>query len=213
VLRERYNPAEDAFNEESRQAERNSLEVAREVPTGFSRNRSIGVWILGVAGLGRQHLQPKSSAASGSLLPGDELVRSPEEDLGGEVPAQFAAQGTLDRDGLKWEFPGAGGNIAAARLARDDEGLAGRWGQEHGRMIGEIQGEWAKLGQRTRHFSNNWTGETQAPGADELRPLELDPYRLRTSRSCRHGVGGLAIAIAVIHRKAGKRRRRTTEHS
>jgi hypothetical protein len=32
--------------------------VAREEPTSFTRNRSVRVWILGVAGSGGQHLQP-----------------------------------------------------------------------------------------------------------------------------------------------------------
>jgi len=43
-----------------------------------------------------------------------ELVGFSEEDLGGKVPAQLAAQGTLNRDGLKGELPDAGWNIAAA---------------------------------------------------------------------------------------------------
>ena len=49
-----------------------------------------------------------SSAASDPLLTGDGLVRSPEEHLRGAVPAQFATDGALDRDGLKWEFLDAG---------------------------------------------------------------------------------------------------------
>jgi hypothetical protein len=59
------------------------------------------------------------------------LVGFSEEDLGGEVPAQFAAQGTLDVDGLEREFPQAGWHVAAALLAGDDEGFAGRWRWEH----------------------------------------------------------------------------------
>ena len=55
---------------------------------------------------------------------GDKLVRSPEEDLRGQVPAQFAAEGALNGDGLKGEFPDAGWNVAAALLARDHEHLA-----------------------------------------------------------------------------------------
>jgi hypothetical protein len=54
-----------------------------------------------------------------------ELVRATQEDLGGAVPAQFAAEGALDRDGLKWEFLDARGNIAAAHFAGHDEGFCG----------------------------------------------------------------------------------------
>ena len=50
-----------------------------------------------------------------------QLVRSPEEDLGGQVPAQFAAEGTLDGDRLERKLPDAGRHIAAAPLAGDDE--------------------------------------------------------------------------------------------
>jgi hypothetical protein len=42
------------------------------------------------------------------------LVRSPEEDLRGQVSTQFAAEGTNNGDGLKGELPDAGWNIAAA---------------------------------------------------------------------------------------------------
>ena len=49
------------------------------------------------------------------------MVRSPEEDLARQVPAQFAAERALYRDGLEGEFPDAGRHIAAATLAGDDE--------------------------------------------------------------------------------------------
>jgi hypothetical protein len=75
--------------------------------------------------------------ASGPLLPGDELVGVSEEDFGGQVSPQFAAQGALDLDGLKGELPDAGWNVAAASFAGDHECLAARGGCEHGRMIGE----------------------------------------------------------------------------
>lgn len=52
------------------------------------------------------------------------MVRSPEEDLGGKVPTQFAAKRALDADGLEWKFPDAGWNVAAAPLTGDDEGFA-----------------------------------------------------------------------------------------
>ena len=45
---------------------------------------------------------------SGPWLAADELVRPTEEDLRGQVPALFTAEGALDRDGLKWEFLDAG---------------------------------------------------------------------------------------------------------
>jgi len=56
-------------------------------------------------------------------LPGDQLVRTTEEDLGGKVPAQLAAEGALDGDGLKWKVVPASGHIAAAFLALHDEGF------------------------------------------------------------------------------------------
>jgi hypothetical protein len=52
------------------------------------------------------------------------LVWPTEENFGGEVPAQFAAEGALDRDGLKRKFIPPGRHIAAAPLALDDEGFA-----------------------------------------------------------------------------------------
>jgi hypothetical protein len=52
------------------------------------------------------------------------LVWSPEEDLRGQVPAQFTAKWTLDGDRLKRKFIPARRHIAAASLASDDEGLA-----------------------------------------------------------------------------------------
>jgi hypothetical protein len=72
---------------------------------------------------------------------GDKLVRSPEEDLRWQVPAQFAAEGALNRDGLKWEFPDAGWNVGAASLAGDDEQPPlDDWESEcHCRSIGEIK--------------------------------------------------------------------------
>ena len=75
---------------------------------------------------GGQGARPgRTSPASGSLLAGDELVRPTEEDLGGQVPALFAAEGAFDRDGLKRKFPDAGRHIAAATFAGDHEGFAG----------------------------------------------------------------------------------------
>jgi hypothetical protein len=52
------------------------------------------------------------------------LVRPTEEDLRRQVPAQLAAQGTLNRDGLKGELSDAGWNVAAASLALHDESFA-----------------------------------------------------------------------------------------
>jgi hypothetical protein len=65
------------------------------------------------------------------------LVRSPEEDLIGKVPAQFATERALDRDGLEREFPDAGWNVAAAPFAGNDEGFAAYRAREHVAMIGE----------------------------------------------------------------------------
>jgi hypothetical protein len=51
------------------------------------------------------------------------LVRPTEENFGRQVPAQFAAEGALDGDGLKGEFPDAGMHVAAAPFALHDEGF------------------------------------------------------------------------------------------
>jgi hypothetical protein len=66
----------------------------------------------------------QASPASGTLLAVDKFVSSPEEDLGGQVPAQFAAELARDGDGLKGEFIPPGWHIAAALLAGHNEGLA-----------------------------------------------------------------------------------------
>jgi hypothetical protein len=55
------------------------------------------------------------------LLVNNELVRSPKKDLRWQVPTQFAAEGALDRDGLKRELLDAGWHIAAASLALHDQ--------------------------------------------------------------------------------------------
>ena len=60
----------------------------------------------------------------GPLLPNYELVGSPEEDLGGEVPPQFAAQGAINGDGLERELLPPGRHVAAAAFASDHEGFA-----------------------------------------------------------------------------------------
>ena len=106
--------------------------VAREEPTRFTRNRSVRVWILGVAGLRSQNLQPSLLTASVPLLAGDELVRSPEEDLRRQVPALFATGGAFDGDGLKREFLDAGRNVAAAPFTRHYEELAFLNSEGHG---------------------------------------------------------------------------------
>ena len=64
-------------------------------------------------------------ASGPSLLSGDQLVRPTEEDLRWQVPAQFAAEGAFDRDGLKRKFPDAGRHISAAPFAGHHEGFAG----------------------------------------------------------------------------------------
>jgi hypothetical protein len=62
--------------------------------------------------------------ASGPTLVNHELVRPTEEDFRRQVPAQFAAQGTLDRDRLKGELHPARGHVAAAPLALHDEAFS-----------------------------------------------------------------------------------------
>jgi len=49
------------------------------------------------------------------------MMRLAQKHLRGQVPAQFAAEGTLDRDRLERELPDAGRHIAAAPLAGDHE--------------------------------------------------------------------------------------------
>jgi hypothetical protein len=49
------------------------------------------------------------------------LVWPTDEDLGGQVPAWFAAERALNGDGLEREFREASGYIAAATLAGYDE--------------------------------------------------------------------------------------------
>ena len=67
-----------------------------------------------------------------------ELVRSPEEDLRRQVPARFAAEGTLNGDGLEREFLDAGRNVAAAPFTRHHEQLAFLNSEGHGRAtLGE----------------------------------------------------------------------------
>jgi hypothetical protein len=66
----------------------------------------------------------QTSAASGTLLPNHELVRSAKEDFRRQVPAHFTAKATLNGDGLKRELPQAGRHVAAAFLALHDERLA-----------------------------------------------------------------------------------------
>jgi hypothetical protein len=58
------------------------------------------------------------------MLVNHELVGASEVYLRREVPAQFAAKRTLDRDGLERELLDAGWNIAAAAFALHHEGLA-----------------------------------------------------------------------------------------
>ncbi len=67
----------------------------------------------------------------------DELVGATEEDFGGEVSAQFAAEGTLDGDGLKGEFTPARRHVAAAFLAGHHEGLPISGHLEHASMVGK----------------------------------------------------------------------------
>ena len=52
------------------------------------------------------------------------MVRLSEENFGGQVPQQFATEGALNGDGLERKLLQAGGHIAAAPLAGDDEGFA-----------------------------------------------------------------------------------------
>jgi hypothetical protein len=65
------------------------------------------------------------------------LVRPTEEDLGGQVPAQFAAEGARHHNGLEWELLPARRHIAAATLAGDLEGLAATGSWEHRDIVGE----------------------------------------------------------------------------
>jgi hypothetical protein len=75
------------------------------------------------------------------LLPGDELVRPTEEDLGRQVPAKFATERAFHGDGLKWKVIPASGHISAAPFAGDDEqSPLYAWEAEcHCMSIGEIK--------------------------------------------------------------------------
>jgi hypothetical protein len=55
---------------------------------------------------------------------GYQMVRPSEKNFGGQVPTQFATEGTLNGDGLKRKFIPPGRHFAAASLAPDNEGLA-----------------------------------------------------------------------------------------
>ena len=79
--------------------------------------------------------------ASDPLLPVDELVRSAEEDLRWQVPAQFATQWALDGDRLEGELLPARGHIAAAPFAGDHEvpTLDAGEAECHSMSIGEVK--------------------------------------------------------------------------
>ena len=68
-----------------------------------------------------------------------ELVRATEKNFGGQVPALFATEGTLDRDGLKRKLRDAGRHIAAALLAcgHEQSPLYGWESECHSPSIGE----------------------------------------------------------------------------
>jgi len=69
------------------------------------------------------------------------LVRLPEEDLRGQVPAQLSTQGALDGDRLEGELLTPGWHIAAAPLAGDYEvpTLDGGEAECHFMSIGEVK--------------------------------------------------------------------------
>ena len=64
------------------------------------------------------------------------MVRSPEEDLCGKVPAQLAAERAIDGDGLEWKFLPTGRHITTASLACHHEGLPISGHLEHAIIIG-----------------------------------------------------------------------------
>ena len=96
--------------------------VAREEPTGFTRNRSGRVGILGAAGSVVSIYSRNSSPVSTPLLVGDELVRPTEEDLRGQVPAQLSAQGALHCDRLEGTLPATVSKIAAGNGKNEPNG-------------------------------------------------------------------------------------------
>ena len=67
------------------------------------------------------------------------MMRLAQKHLRGQVPAQLAAQGALDRDRLERELPDAGRHIAAAPFAGDDElsPLDGWESKGHETSVGE----------------------------------------------------------------------------
>jgi hypothetical protein len=78
----------------------------------------------------------RTSVVVGPLLVNHELVRSSEEDLRWQVPANFTTEGALNGDGLERKLHDAGWNVAAALLAGHHEGLAISGCREHASMIG-----------------------------------------------------------------------------
>jgi hypothetical protein len=75
------------------------------------------------------------------LLVKHELVRPTEEDFRGQVPAQFATQGTLDGDRLERKLIPPGGHVAAAAFAghREQSPLDGGEPECHSTSISEIK--------------------------------------------------------------------------
>ena len=64
-------------------------------------------------------------------------VRLAQEDLGGQVAPQLAAERAGDHDGLERELFHTRRHLAATPLARYDETLAARNAAKHGTSIGE----------------------------------------------------------------------------
>ena len=100
-------------------------------------------------------------------MPGDELVRATEEDLGGQVPAQLAAEGAFDRDRLEGELIPARGHIAAAPFAGDHEvpTLDGWEAECHFLSIGEVKAKqstgWGSVSAGTPRWPRAAEGEVR----------------------------------------------------
>jgi hypothetical protein len=99
---------------------------------GFSNLPTSSARVFGIT-----HSKSEALPSSRSLLVDHELVGASEEDFARPVLPNFAAQGTLDGNRLKGKLLPAGRHVAAAPLARHNEGLAISGCQEHASMIGK----------------------------------------------------------------------------
>ncbi|MGC9293631.1 MAG: hypothetical protein ACP5EP_13220, partial [Acidobacteriaceae bacterium] len=109
------------------------------------------------------------------LLMDNQLVKPTEEDLARQVPAQFAAQGALDGDGLKRKFLTPGWYVAAAPLAGDHEvPTLDDWEAEcHSLSIGEYKTK--VIHRQGRRWTSTLLLFARQCGDTQLGKLRLNP--------------------------------------